>query len=198
MTRQERELFLRSIKGARNYLEFGSGGSTIAALDSLDGTSAVHSVESDGDWLLDMEQRYGAIRDGLSSGRLKLHHVDIGKVGDWGSPLDEKRKAHWPEYSAKVFEEEAPFDVVLIDAQFRGACGLRTILNTALDVVIMFHDFSMRRPDCKVLLKYLDIIEAADTLVVFKKKKKLDRKALAADYEAFKYIPRSGVNGPVE
>jgi len=185
MTPRERNLFLETITGAKNYLEWGAGGTTIAVLQNYG--CRVYCVESSAEWSLHMQKAYPQIRAGMESGQLALKRVDIGKTKAWGVPADESRKEHWPKYSSEIFGDKIPFDVVLVDGRFRVACALQAILNTDDNAVIMVHDFS-NRPKYHILLKYLDVAAVADTLVVFKKKEKIDKKQVAADYKKYKYI----------
>lgn len=187
MSPQERALFIECIKDAKNYLEFGTGGSTIAALEQMSNREGIiYCLESSREWVTHMIGTYEQIRDGLASHRLIFEYVDIGKTKEWGVPVDEERKNYWPEYSSTVFANKKDFDLILVDGRFRVACALAAILATSENTVIMLHDFPSR-PQYHTLLKYLDAIAMADSLVVFRKRPNLDMKNVAEEYEKYKY-----------
>ncbi|WP_232473249.1 hypothetical protein [Brachyspira sp. SAP_772] len=66
-------------------------------------------------------------------------------------------------------EEMNNIDTILVDGRFRVACVLNSIFYCR-NAVIIIHDF-FNREYYNVLLNYLDIVEKADTLGVFKIKK---------------------------
>ena len=81
------------LRGARCYLEYGSGGSTMLAVAS--GVAALVSVESDRLWL-------EAVRARLA-GRLRpdhhLCHADIGPTARFGAPAAERHWRRFPAYA---------------------------------------------------------------------------------------------------
>jgi hypothetical protein len=82
MTDKEMALFEAVTNCASNYLEFGSGGSTVLATTTV--SSRVISINSSQQWL-------DSVRANATSApgdRLILHYVDIGPTGDWGAPTD--------------------------------------------------------------------------------------------------------------
>lgn len=185
LTRKEQLLFLWFIKRSKHYLEFGMGGSTIAAL--IKSNANIDTVESSVDWSKQMLSYY-IIKKAILKKRLLIHIVDIGKITSWGYPEDASNQENFPAYSKEVFSkiEIDSVDTVFIDGRFRVACILKSIENLNQDIVIMVHDF-WQRTDYHIVLKYLDVIERADTLAVFKKKAFLNWQELRNDYEKFKY-----------
>ena len=186
MTKQERQLFDTTVKHAKVYLEFGMGGSTFRALQVSD--AKVYSVDSSREWLGKM-RRYWLIRYKEMLKRLFLFYVDIGPVGKWGFPMSAEKES-FSNYSAAIFQSirKEAVDTVLIDGRFRVACTLKTILechsNACLQILI--HDFWIR-PEYHIVLKYLDTVDQADTLGVFKLKKEIDLKAVQKDYDAYRF-----------
>lgn len=180
MTDEEQAMFKKYLRGARHYLEFGAGGSTVCALKHSD--ADITSVESSKGFIRHLKRN-----PAMAFGGVRFRWSDIGATGDWGRPKDESKKDLWPNYSADVFREQGGFDVVLVDGRFRVACGLQTVLNTDDDTIIMIHDF-YNRPEYHILLKYLEPVEEpADTLGVFRKKKGIDPARIESDYEKYKY-----------
>ena len=184
LSENEKEFFLRHIKDAKNYLEFGTGGSTFLTL--LNSKADIVGVESDNNWL-NYLRKWILIRKNERSGRLKLVHIDIGKTKGWGVPVDDSEKDKWPNYSSEIFKiiDAGKIDMVLVDGRFRVACALSTIIHCNEDAKIIIHDFN-DRPEYHVLLDYLEITDSADTFAAFKVKK-LAMGGLQQELERYAY-----------
>jgi tetratricopeptide (TPR) repeat protein len=142
MTAGEVDLFRRYLKNADRYLEFGSGGSTSIACTG--GPQYIWSIETDDKFLLSIEKKY-ELRRFIIVGRLHLLHIDIGRTGSWGTPLQPYTKNKWSRYT----ELDWSFiraDLVLVDARFRVACAARSYIeyhgNPRLRVLV--HDYTPR------------------------------------------------------
>ena len=168
MTPGESQLFEHFVGKAVRYLEFGSGGSTIAALSSAS-IESVHSVESDPAWIERM-QSVLSIQEAHKSGRLHMHHADIGPVKRWGHPSDSGSTKKWPNYSWRIWQNlPRNFDCILIDGRFRVACGLvAAIMTASADPAIMVPNYYTRGRKYTVLEKALYPIESVDSLQVFR------------------------------
>lgn len=187
MTADEQKLLHSHIDHAKNYLEFGSGESTIYAAEAKS-LNAIDSVESSESFIDENLRPNAAIAEALAAGKLTFHIIDIGKTGSWGYPKDKSKKHLWPNYSLSVFSQESTHDLVLVDGRFRVACALNSILNTPDACRIMIHDFWKRR-QYHFLLKYLDLEDGADMLAVFKKKKEINRSKLQSIIRRYQYRP---------
>lgn len=186
-TDAERKLFYSYITnpGCKTYLEFGSGGSTFDVLKKTD--AELYSVESSRGWIRHMKS-WKFIRENIASGRLHFIHANIGRTGDWGYPCNKKPKKCFLNYTTLYAKSASLPTTVLIDGRFRVACLLSLILNfDSSDLTILFHDF-WDREYYHVILKYLDIIDRADTLAVFKIKKDINKEEVAQLYEQYKYV----------
>ena len=172
MTDLERELFINTIKNSKYYLEFGGGGSTFLILKSTD--AKVICVEGDMNWINHMRMNYFIYEQELLC-RLKFYFVYIGKIRDTSYPIDDSEYDKYPNYSSKVFEyiDKEKIDTVFIDGRFRIACALQSIINLNKNAVIIIHDF-FDRDYYHVLLNYLEVINKADTLGVFKIKENIN------------------------
>lgn len=190
MSEDEKKLFDQTVREAEQYLEFGLGGSTLEVLRKS--KAQVYSIDSSQEWISRMRQYQFVKRSEQKQKRLNIFHVDIGKTGEWGFPQDETSRDDFPEYSQDIFHKirKDIIDTVLIDGRFRVACTLRTILechsNSRLKILI--HDF-WDRPHYHVVLRYLDVIDRADTLGVFTVKADIDLEKLQQDYEEYKFNP---------
>lgn len=145
----------------------------------------VTSIESDKNWLAYLKS-WNLIQHNLNTKRLCFNHVDIGKVGDWGVPLELDKRESFPNYSLDIFKQRNDFSIVFIDGRFRIACILASIMHCKPNTRIFVHDFN-NRPQYHKVLTFLDFIDTCDTLAEFKIKDKIDRLALFAMYEEFKY-----------
>ncbi|MFO1102098.1 MAG: hypothetical protein U1E20_04235 [Methylocystis sp.] len=171
MTPEEIEMLSRHLVSGVSYLEFGSGGSTIFALER--GARRCLSVESDPAWVDKLRQN-PVIRQAESNGRLTINCVDIGPVMDWGMPANRSRLELWPNYFLPVWEKlDWVPEVVLIDGRFRTACGLASFLVCPETTAILMHDFydalSIRK-NYRSLLDVADIVEQQTNLVSLRRK----------------------------
>lgn len=186
MSNDEIILLIAELQNAKNYLEFGSGGSTYIAL--LNSKANVVSVESDPNWLNYM-RKWRFIRQNEGK-RLTFYYSNIGKIAGSGYPESGEGQIVYPDYSKKVFKYyPRDYDVVLIDGRFRLACALQTLLHTRQDVIILWHDFPYR-PYYHEILDFVNVLEAIDTMVVLTKKPDFDKEKVKNLYEKYKYDVR--------
>ncbi len=185
LTCGEQELLKRYLYTAKNYLEFGSGGSTFLSVNFPN--LNIYSVESDQNWIKYLSS-WKIIKNAIDEKRLYFIHIDIGTTGEWGFPVDLSQKNKFYRYSSDVFEQNAvKFDTVFVDGRFRVACVLKTIMQCSDDVVILIHDYP-DRDYYHVIENYLDIVDKIDNLYVFKKKLNIDYNEIESCYEEYKEI----------
>ncbi len=182
LTNQEIQLLKKYLQSSENYLEFGSGGSTfLAAMMQRN----IYSVESDANWVKYLCS-WKIIQNQVDIGRLKFINIDIGPTGRWGIPTDLNNKDKFYQYSSYIFENSRNnFDTVFIDGRFRVACVLRSIMSCSDNVVILIHDYPDRE-HYHIIETYMDIVEKAEKLYVFKKKTNIDYTELNKLYEKYK------------
>jgi hypothetical protein len=139
MSPNEVRLFESALRCCDRYMEFGAGGSTVMAANTV--RSSVISVDSSAKWL---EEVQAACAD--LPLMPKLVHVDIGPVGPWGYPLDKATRDRWPSYHHQVWAVDgaADADLFLVDGRFRVACAMQIALHTRPDTMILVHDFADR------------------------------------------------------
>lgn len=185
MSSPEKDLLKKYISISKEYLEFGSGGSTFFILENSP-SAKVTSVESDAGWI-EVMRKWNYIREAENS-RLKIHIVNIGSTGQFGTPLEINKKQLFPSYSSSVFSQINPdsLDTVLVDGRFRVACILQTILHCQKNVTVLVHDFT-NRPYYHAVLNFLDVIECADSLAVLKIKPDVNLEKVRECYEYFKF-----------
>jgi len=199
MSANEQELFKTYIKNSSIYLEFGLGGSTIAAIYNIGkcvrGVGKIYSVETNKEWIQIMTEKYEIIAKSIASGLLSIVYVDIGPVGDWGYPLESNtgndNMNKFLNYSQNIYKEMPELklaDTVLIDGRFRVASCLYAMLETSEKTIFLFHDF-YNRAQYQVLKQYVDHIDDADTLMVCKRKTNISLENIKYEFEKYKFNP---------
>jgi hypothetical protein len=126
-------------KSAR-YLEFGCGGSTVLA--SANAKEWIVAVDSSEEWL-----QHVAAACATAPTAPELVFADIGKVGDWGYPVDPAARPRWAGYHSDVFQtlpKSRDADFIMVDGRFRVACFAQAILHCPSTALIGFHDFQSR------------------------------------------------------
>lgn len=136
------EIEARAVEAAYSktgvVLEYGSGGSTFAALRR--GVKFVMSVESDRAWA---DQIATALDAEFPADRFLIHHADIGPTKAWGQPADRSGFRRYHLYATAIWDHPRfrhP-DLVLIDGRFRVACFLATMIRCTRPVTVLIDDY---------------------------------------------------------
>ncbi|MTJ50461.1 hypothetical protein [Dolichospermum sp. UHCC 0259] len=187
MTESEKNILHAYIGSSLNYLEFGSGESTIYA-SGLPTIHTVTSVESSRQFINDFLMQNSDVQNALKNKKLNFHIVDIGETVAWGYPKDEAKKHLWPNYSLSVFNGDLQYDLVLVDGRFRVASTLCSILSTPDACKILIHDF-WNRPEYKIVLEFLQVIDKVDTMGVFAKIDSIDCHKVQSIIRKYQYLP---------
>lgn len=164
LSEKEHNLLIQYLKKSTNYLEFGSGGSTVTA--SLHVKNSVISVDSYSKWQEMVIDECLFINSPILP---KMKLIDLGPVGDWGYPLNKDKKLNWTDYHSKVWEERLAksADLVFIDGRFRVACFIEALLHCGPNTVFIIHDFDRRNYQ---IIKELAIdIDNTEKLYVFRR-----------------------------
>ncbi|MFP4370565.1 MAG: hypothetical protein ACLFR2_13390, partial [Candidatus Kapaibacterium sp.] len=148
----------------------------------------IYTIDTSVGWIKRIK-KYTIIKKNLNS-RIFIYHVDVGPTIHWGFPAGEEFREKFPGYSSEIFTKvnKKNIDTVLIDGRFRVACTLNTILELHENekLKIMIHDF-WDREKYHIVLKYLDVIDSAERLGVFKIKNQVNLDLVRKDYEKYKY-----------
>jgi Glycosyl transferase family 2 len=123
---------------APTILEYGSGGSTVLAIE---GGSQVFSVESDKAWAARLSAKVATM-----SNRAHVHHVDIGPTTYWGKPRSTETCDRFHRYALSVWDRpdfQHP-DLVLIDGRFRAACLAAVKMRATKPTTVLFDDYVER------------------------------------------------------
>jgi hypothetical protein len=164
MNERESQFLINRLKDSRNYLEFGSGFSTIEACRLVKNT--IISVETSVPYLSAMSDHLTKL--GVLHSNVFLHHADIGQTGAWGYPVDEIAIKKWSQYSDLNFKNyQTSFrpDLALIDGRFRVATFLKLFLHYP-GLSIIFDDY-FDRPQYSVVENVLKPKKQIDRIAFF-------------------------------
>jgi hypothetical protein len=172
------EFFNQTIRQTRNYLEYGSGGSTLLAHQHV---KNLVSVESDRRFLRAVERKLSRQRLGAET---VLIHVNIGLTEHWGKPVFTKpttRRVHrWQRYAKAPWNffrrRQIEPDLVLIDGRFRAACALESLLalNDDSPCRILMDDY-VTRDEYKAVEEVADLTEMKGRMAVFRMRPNMNR-----------------------
>ncbi|QIB64316.1 O-linked N-acetylglucosamine transferase, SPINDLY family protein [Kineobactrum salinum] len=183
MTDAEAGLFRRYLEQAQEYFEYGSGGSTVWAVEQ---GLVVRGVESDQQWVTALQARLGE--------RCQVTAVDIGPTREWGFPTSLDHQDQFPAYSLAIEQHARAFDLILVDGRFRVASTLaairhlRTHHSHCEDARIFIHDF-WNRTQYHAVLEFLDTVEQCESAGVFQLRKDLDPVRLDALWQQYAKVP---------
>lgn len=184
MSREETTAFERELRQARRYLEYGSGGSTVAAAEA--GVDEIFATESDLRWVEKLRQ-IPHLAEREVRGKLVFHAPDLGRIGFWGRPYTNRHRERWPDYSRGIWRcIRGSVDLVLVDGRFRVACLLATMLHGGPGTRLVVHDF-WNRKRYHVVLPFLDRVREVGTLGVFVVRDRLPRETLEQLYREYAY-----------
>jgi hypothetical protein len=175
---QSTEFFKGVIAETRNYLEYGSGGSSLLAHRSVQN---LVSVESDRRFLRAVQRKLALQPLGAET---VLIHVNIGLTEDWGKPVftkaTQRRLRRWKKYAqapwAHCRNRNLEPDLILVDGRFRVACALESLLNLRAGnpCRILIDDY-ISRPHYNVIEEVADLIEMQGRMAVFQQTRNMDR-----------------------
>lgn len=180
MSPQEKVLLWREIREAKVYFEYGSGGSTELACRSKN-IERLFTVDSSKEFLMNVINNSTCLKDNPN---VTAIHIDIGKTLEWGFPEGNYTDS-WLLYPEAIHNTQP--SVVLVDGRFRVACMLQALLSIPNpDLHILVHDFTDRKYYHDIL-KFVDIIDCIDTLVVLKRKHEIKPTLLQKLYKKYSH-----------
>lgn len=135
---EEADCVRESYAQAHVILEYGSGGSTVLAAEL---GKRVTSVESDRDWADRMQKKLAPL-----SPHAHVHHVDVGRTGKWGRPVNNQSAQAFHCYALSVWDRAdlGEPDLVLIDGRFRASCLLAVVMRAKRPTTVLFDDYAPR------------------------------------------------------
>lgn len=175
MTNAERIFLGNEYTKDTKVFEWGMGKSSVLA--NMLHVKKLVSVDNAAKWV-------NITMQNIDNERYVFQYVDIGKIAMWGTPI-EGRSEKWLNYSRKVYDEEEPFDVYLVDGRFRIACACAALLHAKETSIIFIHDFE--RGYYQRILEVTDKIEQVGKLVKLKVKNGIARQNIENLWEKYKY-----------
>jgi len=164
------QMWSTTLHHADSYLEYGAGKSTIFASKHLN-VGKIISVDSDMQWLariLSTTSGEGASKN------VSLLHANIGKIGEWGVPLNRDSSKSFHEYITLPWQfaaqENISPTVVLVDGRFRVACFLYSLIASTHGATLLFDDYN-DRPEYHLVERHCEITERAGRMARFVNRK---------------------------
>lgn len=153
MDEEGKDYFLERLQKCSSYLEYGCGGSTIAAARY---DKRYTSVESDPYYLHAVRSKIISL--GYTPGTML--YANIGLTGPWGYPVLKAptpgRLQRWRRYAELPWTLDIHPDLILIDGRFRVFCAL-TCISRQTEFEMLVDDYEGR--------EYYRTIEAFSCLV---------------------------------
>lgn len=133
-------VFEKYVSHADCYLEYGAGASTWYAHEL--GAKQIISVDSSEEWIQNVEEHLDDAKN------VNLIYSDIGPVGHWGKPINDKCIKDYHDYMVAPWrlaaKKKLKVDLIMVDGRFRVACFLYSLLCAEPGTVILFDDYSLR------------------------------------------------------
>ncbi len=175
-------LFKDLLKNSKNYGEYGCGLSTEWVLNNTNAN--ILSVDTSKEWIDKISSKNVEYKK-----RLKLQHIDLGKVENWGRPVGYEKSYNFINYFKWIWTQDILPDTVLIDGRFRVCCFLTSIKYANENTKIIFDDYN-NRPYYHVVEKFIKKEQTCgrQTLFVVKNKNKINFDLLNIEINNFHYV----------
>jgi hypothetical protein len=178
MSKAEAALLSEFLSSATFYLEWGAGGSTLAAVRSK--ARRIVSIETDRAWIERLKE-HTEIAHAIKASRVDVRHLDVGAVGEWGGPVSDDKIRNWPRYALEPWiATDFDFDAILIDGRFRVHCLLAAASCAGDRASIFLHDYSFRH-SYSIADKYFNATSKTDSAVILKRKTDINYRSLYID-----------------
>lgn len=170
MTEAEKQLFYEVIADSNVILEFGSGGSTVYALEQ---GKKVFSIESS-KWFVRLMKKSPVIKKAIQDNNLLYYQVHMGTTKECSVPLDNDHgELYWKNSLENISSTSIPIvtnywdkiDTVFIDGRYRVACALNALINFPKVKKFIIHDYT-NRPQYHILEKFFIRKKEVGTLVI--------------------------------
>ena len=118
-----------------------------------------------------------------------IKHIDLGKVGSWGTPISYIKSHNFKNYTDFIWEQSVKPKLVLIDGRFRVCCFLTSLKLADAGTKIIFDDY-VNRPQYHYIEKYVSRIKECgrQCLFIVPPKKEIDMDLLDKDIELFRFV----------
>lgn len=158
MTESEQKFFLSQLKSEDNYLEWGSGGSTIAVLPLV---HSVVSIEHDETWWNKIVTEIVKFNCPVPP---EYYHIPSDKPRSF----PHVKREEFETYINKVHELDRTYDKVLIDGRARVWCAKEVREHLNPNARVYFHDWD--RPFYHQVIDWYKIVGMRQRMVALKLK----------------------------
>lgn len=157
----------------KKYFEFGSGNSTLYTANKST-VAKVYSVENDRQWYQRIINTHNK--------KIEIQYTNTNSsLNSYGKPtkIDKQKFAKYYQ-SYKVSHN---CNIIMIDGRFRVSCALDMFDKINENVIVLFDDFNNRMNKYGVVLKYYEVIEKGDRIIILRRKRNddIDRNELNKD-----------------
>ena len=175
-------LFKKYLMKSYVFAEYGCGQSTYWVLKNT--TAQILSVDTSIDWIKTIKQ--SKVYD---EQKIKLKYIDVGKVENWGFPIDYSKRDSFIDYTNWVWKQNLIPDTVLIDGRFRVCCFFTCLKFAKEGTIIIFDDY-FDRPYYHIVEKYLRVYQKCGRQAVFKifNKEKFDSEIIDTEIKNFRHV----------
>lgn len=129
------ELWRENLNDIQNYFEYGVGSSTLYVAKNFSCT--ISGVDTDKKWINEVNFK--------SNRRIELEHIDLGEVGNWGTPISYENWKIFTRYISPKKLNIVEADMVLVDGRFRVACFLNVLKVCKSGTKVIFDDYPKRK-----------------------------------------------------
>ena len=175
-------LFKKYLMKSNVFAEYGCGQSTYWVLKNT--TAQILSVDTSIDWIKTIKQ--SKVYD---EQKIKLKYIDVGKVENWGFPIDYSKRDSFIDYTNWVWKQNLIPDTVLIDGRFRVCCFFTCLKFAKEGTIIIFDDY-FDRPYYHIVEKHLRVYQKCGRQAIFKilNKEKFDSKKIDTEIKNFRHV----------
>ena len=175
-------LFKKYSMKSHVFAEYGCGQSTYWLLKNT--TAQILSVDTSIDWIKTIKQL--KVYDDQ---KIKLKYIDVGKVENWGFPIDYSKRDSFIDYTNWAWKQNLIPDTVLIDGRFRVCCFFTCLKFAKEGTIIIFDDY-FDRPYYHIVEKCLRVHQKCGRQAIFKifNKEKFDSKIIDTEIKNFRHV----------
>lgn len=174
-------LFKELGRKCKVYYEYGCGKSTEWMIRSTQ--AHVFAVDTSFEWISKVRRYAGE----FAPDRLNLLHIDVGRLGAWGRPLDYSKRSHFRSYINHFWARAISPDLVLIDGRFRVSCFLMSVRNAERGTKILFDDY-VNRPHYHLVEEFVPLVEVCGRQALFEVSKNFNHDSLDNLIDSFAFV----------
>jgi len=173
------KLFKKHIKDIKVYGEYGVGNSTTWVYQNTN--AKILSVDTSKEWINIVQSKMNELD------RIQIDWIDLGVVGDWGTPISYKKREFIINYLESIWMKNNKPELILIDGRFRVACFLYSLLKAFPGSKIIFDDYR-NRPHYQVVEEFIKPTELYGNQALFIVTENLSINKIEKSISKFLYV----------